>query len=308
MTGLRMLARHRGANDVNHGIVIGNVPYFDGDSAAIVEHAVAAEEAGWDGVFMGDHLCYSPDDQPQAEFDPWITLAGIATQTDELTLGTWVTTLPRRQPWQVARNLATLDRLSDGRVMLGTGLGVEDFYTPFGQSWEPKVLGEKYDEALDVITGLWSGDPFSYDGDHFSIDEVVMRPTPVREPRIPIVTGCWWPNKKPFARGADYDGIMPNWPSLFGRGDYGTKEGSGTPVEELREMMEFYHGLTDAPGEIVLPIDPVGGSEAYVETAKQLGATWLLTTHADAVYSSDDLQRDMADFSLEEQIRQGPPE
>lgn len=303
-----MPSRQRDAEDVNHGIVIGNMPYFDGDSADIIEHAVAAEEAGWDGVFMGDHLCYvDPDGRPQAEFDPWITLAGIATRTDELTLGTWVTTLPRRQPWQVARNLATLDRLSDGRVLLGTGLGVEEFYTTFGQSWEPKRLGQRYDEALEVITGLWSGDPVTFDGDHFSIDDAVMRPTPVQEPRIPIVAGCWWPNRKPFARGADYDGIMPNWPSLFGRGDYGAIDGSGTPAEELREMMEFYHGLTDDPGEVVLPVDPVGGSSAYVETVRRVGATCLLTTHADTIYAVDEGRRETSDFDLEEQIRQGPP-
>jgi alkanesulfonate monooxygenase SsuD/methylene tetrahydromethanopterin reductase-like flavin-dependent oxidoreductase (luciferase family) len=71
-----MPSRQTDADDVNHGIVIENVPYFDGDTAAIVEHAVAAEEVGWDGVFTGDHLCYSPDGQPQAEFDPWITMVG----------------------------------------------------------------------------------------------------------------------------------------------------------------------------------------------------------------------------------------
>lgn len=296
------------SEEVNHGIVIGNVPYFDGDTPDIIEFAVAAEEAGWDGVFMGDHLGYGDSDgQPPAEYDPWITLAGIATRTDELTLGTWVTTLPRRQPWQVARNLATLDRLSNGRVLLGTGLGVEEFYTTFGQSWEPKQLGQKYDEALEVITGLWSGERFSYDGEHFTVDDAVMHPTPVQDPRIPILTGCWWPNKKPFARGAEYDGIMPNWPSLFGEGEYGTREGSGEPTEEVREMMEFYHGITDEPGDIVLPIDPVGASSEYVETCTELGATWLLTTHADEIYAADESRRDTSAFSIEEQIRQGPP-
>lgn len=283
----------------NHGVVLGNVPYLEGDSTAIVEHAIAAEDAGWDGVFMGDHLIYGEwTDQPQNAFDPWITLAAIATRTDDLTLGTWVTTLPRRHPWQLARNLATLDHLSDGRVMLGSGLGAEPLYTTFGQAWEPKRLGEKYDEALDVITGLWEGTPFSYDGDHFTVEETVMRPTPVQEPRIPIVTGCWWPNKKPFARGARWDGIMPNWPSLFGRDD-----GGGTPVADVRAMLEFYHGLTDDPGEIVLPVDPVGASTEYVETCKELGATWLLTTHADEIYP----ERETEGFSLEAQIRQGPP-
>lgn len=295
--------------EVNHGIVIGNEPYMEGDSSSLVEHAVAAEAAGWDGVFMGDHLVNTEwADQPKAAFDPWMTLAGIATRTDDITLGTWVTTLPRRQPWQLARNLATLDHLSDGRVTLGAGLGGKSLYTTFGEPWEPKRLGQKYDEALDVITGLWTGEPFSYDGEHFTIDDAVMLPTPVQEPRIPIVMGCWWPNKKPFARGADYDGVMPNFPSLFGRGDHGTREGSGTPAAEVREMMEFYHAVDDDPGEIVLPIDPVGGSQEYVETCKEMGATWLLTTHAEAIYSADETTRDTSEFSLEARIRRGPPE
>jgi len=304
MVCMRTCTTMNEADAVNHGVVIGNEPYLEGDTAAIVEHAVAAEEAGWDGVFMGDHLVSGEwTDQPQNVFDPWVTLAGIATRTDDLTLGTWVTTLPRRQPWQLARDLATLDHLSGGRVMLGAGLGAEPLYTTFGQSWEPKRLGERYDEALDVVTGLWEGDSFSYDGEHFTVDDAVMRPTPLQDPRIPIVMGCWWPNKKPFARGADYDGIMPNWPSLFGREG---ADGASSPEEEVREMLEFYHGITDAPGEILLPIDPVGGTADYVEACKELGATWFLTTHVDEIYSEDG-ERDASNFELRERIRRGPP-
>lgn len=287
------------SRDPAHGIVIGNTPYLEGDSADIIEQAVAAERAGWDGVFMGDHLVYGDwTDGPQSAFDPWITMAGIATRTDDLTLGTWVTTLPRRQPWQLARDLATLDRISDGRVMLGAGLGAEVLYTTFGHDWEPKRLGEKYDEALEVITGLWKGEAYSFEGDHFTVEEAVMRPTPVQEPRIPIVAGCWWPNKKPFHRGAEWEGIMPNWESLFGRGDH-----AGEPEVELRAMLEYYYEIAEDPGEIVLPVDPVGASAEYVEACEELGATWLLTTHANEIYP----ETESDEFSLIEQIRQGPP-
>ncbi|MEF8813465.1 MAG: LLM class flavin-dependent oxidoreductase [Halovenus sp.] len=149
-----------------------------------------------------DHLVYADwTEQPRAAFDPWITMAGIATRTDDVTPGTWVTTLPRRQPWQVARNLATLDHLSNGRVPLGAGLGAEPLYTTFGEPRGSTTLGEKYDEALDVITDLWSGEPFSYDGDHYTVDEATMLPTPCRNRASLVVMGCWWPNKKPFARG-----------------------------------------------------------------------------------------------------------
>lgn len=205
-------------------------------------------------------------------------------------------------------DLATLDHLSDGRVMLGAGLGAEPLYTAFGESWEPKRLDQKYDEALDVITGLWRDEPFSYDGDHFTVDDAVVLPKPVQEPRIPIVLDGWWPNKKPFARAAEYDGIMPNWPSLFRRGDHATREVSGTPGAEVREMMELYHTVADDTGEIVLPIDPVGASTQYVETCREVGATWLLTTHAGAIYSAEEAETDTSGFCLEGRIRQGPPE
>ncbi len=144
-----------------------------------------------------------------------ITLAGIATRTEQITLGTWITPVPRRQPWQLARNLATLDQLSDGRVLLGTGLGTGPDFTHFGREYDQQKLGEAFDEALDIIAGLWHGEPFSYDGDHYTINEAVMLPTPIQQPRIPIVIGGWWPFKAAFHRGARWDGIAPNWPSLI---------------------------------------------------------------------------------------------
>lgn len=122
-----------------------------------------------------------------------------------------MTPIPRRQPWQVARNLATLGRLSEGRVILGSGLGREFDYASFGEAWEPKELGRKYDEALDIVAGLWRGDAFSYDGNHYTVDEAVVLPTPVQQPRTPIIVGGVWPNKKPFHRGARWDGIVPHY-------------------------------------------------------------------------------------------------
>jgi alkanesulfonate monooxygenase SsuD/methylene tetrahydromethanopterin reductase-like flavin-dependent oxidoreductase (luciferase family) len=115
-----------------HGLYLQNSPAYLGDLAdpeSMVEYAVAAEEAGWDGVFLADGLT------PQfPSVDPWITLSGIATRTERLRLGTWVTPIPRRHPWQVAQDLATLDHLSNGRVLLGAGLGNPGNYTTYGQA------------------------------------------------------------------------------------------------------------------------------------------------------------------------------
>jgi alkanesulfonate monooxygenase SsuD/methylene tetrahydromethanopterin reductase-like flavin-dependent oxidoreductase (luciferase family) len=271
---------------MQHGLWLTN----GDDILELVERAVAAEDAGWDGVFVSDSLPHS------VYPDPWVLLASIAARTEEIRLGTWVVPVPRRQPWQVAQEVATLDRLSDGRVILGAGLGNDDEYEAFGRPYEPRTLGDRFDEALDVIDGLWTGDPFSYDGDHFTLADAEVGPTPVQQPRVPILLGCWWPNKKPLHRGARWDGIMPFWPSLTGdgRGPNG-EEATGSP-EEVRAILEYYHGITDDPGEILLPNVPSKDAPEYVDICRELGATWLLTTDIDA--SSDDADR---------RIREGPP-
>jgi hypothetical protein len=135
------------------------------------------------------------------------------------------------------------------------------------------VLGQRYDEGLDVIDGLWSGEPFSYDGEHFTVDEAAMLPTPVQEPRIPIVAGGVWPNKKPIQRGARFDGIVPHWP-----GD-GVIPGNGDvdPAAVAQELLEFYHDHADEPGEIMLPLDPPGDSPQYSDVCREHGVTWLYT-------------------------------
>lgn len=295
------------SDDIKHGIVLLN-SQVDGDAQRLVEYGVAAEEAGWDGVFLADHLVPEGEDGPLDWPDPWITLAGIATRTDDIVLGSWVTPIPRRQPWQLARNLATLDRLSDGRVLLGTGLGRSFDYRTFGGSWEPRKLGEMYDEALDIITGLWTGEPFSYDGDHFTVDEAVLLPTPVQKPRIPIVIGGIWPNKAPFHRGARWDGIVPHYrgdgvipaEGIDGEeaDDLRMPERTDGPEDEVREMIDYYVGLSDDPGEILLPADPPPAGEEWESFCQDLGATWLYTRNLDPE-SGWDLTM--------ERVRRGPP-
>lgn len=286
---------------LNYGIVLPNW-IVGADTSQLVEFAVAAEEAGWDGVYLADHLAFPHadyDGPPIMDFhDPWITMGGIANRTDEITMASWITPIPRRQPWQVARDLATLDRLSDGRVILGTGLGnIATNYTPFGRIGDERVLGERYDEALEVIDGLWRGEPFSYQGEHFTIDEAAMLPTPVQEPRIPVVAGGVWPNRKPIRRGAHWDGIVPHWP-----GD-GVVPGDDEvdPAEIARDLLEYYHEYADEPGEIMLPLDPPGNSPEYREVRREYGVTWLYTRDLrESEYVSK------PDFAID-RIREGPP-
>ena len=90
------------------------------DPRAVTGVAAEAEEAGWHGVFVWDHLYWR---EPVRVGDPWIALAAIATATEEVRLGPMVTPLPRRRPATVARESVTLDRLSRGRLTLGVDIG-----------------------------------------------------------------------------------------------------------------------------------------------------------------------------------------
>jgi alkanesulfonate monooxygenase SsuD/methylene tetrahydromethanopterin reductase-like flavin-dependent oxidoreductase (luciferase family) len=255
-------------NKIKHGLWLQNG--IDFSVQEIVECAVEAEEAGWDGIFVSDAPSWGYS-------DPWTVLAAIAARTKRIKIGTWITPLPIDLPWRIAHTLASLDQLSHGRVLLGVGLGTPSEYKMFTGSYKPKELGQKYDEALEIITGLWKGEPFSYSGEFFTIKDAKLPVQPVQQPRIPIVMGCWWPNKKPFRRAAQWDGIMPSWPAMVsGKGPQG-EEQTGSLEEELRELLNFYFKLTDDPGEIILPDRP--DNKSYRELCNELGATWLLATH-----------------------------
>ncbi|WP_440989024.1 LLM class flavin-dependent oxidoreductase [Haloarchaeobius baliensis] len=279
-----------------HGLYLQNCNVYLGDLATptnMLEYAVAADEAGWDGVFMADGL------YPEfPSVDPWTTLAGIATRTSDVVLGTWITPVCRRLPWQLAHDLATLDRLSDGRVLLGAGLGSEGNYTTFGEEWDPKRLARRYEEVLEILTELWTGEHVDHDGEFYTLDGAVLPYTPVQEPRIPILLGCWWPNRNPFRRAADWDGIMPAAPSFWGSEGEQGEPVTGTVEEELTEMLAFYREHTDEPKELLLPVDIPEAPADFAALCREVGATWLLTSSLlDDESHADNLAR----------IREGPP-
>lgn len=276
---------------VQHGVWLKNGWTLDVDQ--VVEHAIAADQAGWDGVFVSDSMW-------EGLSDPWTVLAAIAVRTERVRLGTWITPLPSKVPWELAHTLASLDQLSNGRVLLGTGLGLKHYYETFEGGYDPRALGRKYDEALEVMTGLWSGEPFSFDGEFFTLDGAKLPVTPVQQPRIPIVMATWWPNKKPFRRAAKWDGIMPSWPACFpgGKGPQG-EQAPGGFEDQMRELIGYYHSLTNDPGEIVLDLHSPGATEQHAELAQELGATWFITT-----YNHEGMARPTPTL---EQIQQGPP-
>ena len=163
-----------------------NVPNFGEFAAAEVFAEVArrAEEAGWDALLVWDHVVEQKDLRREIA-DPWILLTAAPWRPAG---SGWA---PRSRPWPgggrpAAREVATLDRLTGGRMVLGAGLGapVDDEYASFGDTTDTKVLAERLDEGLYALDLLWSGEPVTYRGDHITIDDVVFLP-----PRC-SVRGC----------------------------------------------------------------------------------------------------------------------
>jgi alkanesulfonate monooxygenase SsuD/methylene tetrahydromethanopterin reductase-like flavin-dependent oxidoreductase (luciferase family) len=147
-----------------------------GDPRILADLARLAEASGWDAVFLEDYICYTNDTYhslPGAPtYDPWVALAAMALHTERVRLGTSVTPLPRRRPWKLAREAVTLDHLSHGRLILGVGSGDarEQGFSRVGEVVDARQRAEMLDEGLDILVGLWSGQPFSYTGKHYAID------------------------------------------------------------------------------------------------------------------------------------------
>ncbi|MGH3394387.1 MAG: LLM class flavin-dependent oxidoreductase [Streptosporangiaceae bacterium] len=187
------------------------VPNFAEDPAGLIELGVAAEQAGFDGYFLWDHIVFSDSGDGPPIADPWLVLGVVAARTSRIKLGTMITPVPRRRPWQLARQTTTLDRLSGGRVILGVGIG-SPAYADFGIFHEPQGARERadlLDEGLDVLAGLRTGERFSYSGQHFTVDPVRFTPPPVQQPRIPVWVGGILPATRTVDRAARWDGMVP---------------------------------------------------------------------------------------------------
>jgi len=261
----------------------------------VAELAHEAEDAGWDGFFLWDHLNYRqaglPD--PLAVADPWMLLAAIALRTRSIKLGPMVTPLPRRRPWKLARETVTLDHLSGGRLILGVGLGTNFFgeYHDFGEPTDDRGRAEMLDEGLAVLTHLWSGEQFSYEGKHYQLSQMQFLPKPLQQPRIPIWIAGNWPYKKPFRRAAQFDGVFPQM-----------HERALTP-EDYPELL----GYTYAQRTQTTPFDVVaGGLTSGTDKAQdaervgafaQAGATWWLESF-DPIQTFEQVRQ---------RIHQGPP-
>jgi len=179
------------------------------DPRTMAKMAADAEKSGWDGFFLWDHIVEWKN--KVLLHDSFTTLAAIAVRTSRIRIGTTLTPLPRLKPWLAARETVSLDHLSNGRFTLGVGLGAQEScdYERFGEDPDNKVLASKLDESLEIITGLWTGKPFSYRGKHYQVGPTQFLPSPKQTPRIPIWVGGFWPRKAPFGRAARWDGVIP---------------------------------------------------------------------------------------------------
>lgn len=240
------------------------LPIFDelADPAVVATVAADAEESGWDGLFVWDHLAYTAPVRDIA--DPWITLAAVACATQRLRIGPMVTPLPRRRPVKVAREVATLDRLSQGRVTLGVGIGGDGAaeFSGTGEQLDARVRGRMLDEGLTVLRAAWSGEPGSHRGEHYVLDGLTIRPTPVQRPAPPVWIALRRGNPAPLRRAVRHDGMFPI--------EVDTPDQLAEIVAEARALRPADAGAFD-----VAVGGPAGTDTAPYEAA---GATWWMTS------------------------------
>jgi alkanesulfonate monooxygenase SsuD/methylene tetrahydromethanopterin reductase-like flavin-dependent oxidoreductase (luciferase family) len=241
-------------------------PYADPRVLADLAHR--AEDAGWDGFFIWDHVQVS---WPDAVGDTTVQLAAIAMATSRIRFGPMVTPLPRRHPWKLAREAATLDRLSGGRLILGIGLGGDWFteLSTFGYPLDDVVRAEILDEGLAIVRGLLSGEPYSFAGKHYTIKPTQFLPKPI-QPRIPIWIAGTWPRPRPFRRAARHDGVVPMSSNIE----------KDLSTEDVRAIARFIkeHRASDSAFDLLHAGDTAGKSprEAadIVAPFVEAGATW----------------------------------
>jgi alkanesulfonate monooxygenase SsuD/methylene tetrahydromethanopterin reductase-like flavin-dependent oxidoreductase (luciferase family) len=277
-----------------------------GDARVIADLARDAEAAGWDGFFLWDHIAERDESGgPLPHADPWLALTAAAMQTTSIKLGTTITPLPRRRPHKLARETATLDRLSNGRLVLGVGTGGGKLeWDRLGEETSPRARGRMLDEGLDILAGLWSGEPFLFDGEYYHIEETRFLPPPIQQPRIPVWVGGIWPNKRPFRRMARWNGMFPLF-NVFGPDQVPVYAEAVAFVQAERKRL----GLT-GPFDVIKmgmsPGDDPAEAAAILNPAVEAGATWWLELLMAEVYEFNPTDPE-AYAVLRDRVLQGPP-
>jgi alkanesulfonate monooxygenase SsuD/methylene tetrahydromethanopterin reductase-like flavin-dependent oxidoreductase (luciferase family) len=262
------------------------------DPKVVASLATQAEASGWDGVFLWDHMLARPG---MAVADAWVTMAAIAVATTRVRFGAMVTPLPRRRPWMLARQMATLDQLSDGRLIGGIGLGDDGWteFSSFGEEVDPVVRGEMLDESLDLLRQFLSGTDVHFEGRHFTVNSTPFLPMPRQVP-LPIWGAVRWPRRKPLTRIAKLQGCFP----IFA--------GSGPPQppkpSDVVAIRDALHALgagadPDIVVRFVLSRQDASSMHDTIAELEDAGVTWILEAIAPGAPASD-----VADVA-----RAGPP-
>ena len=248
------------------------------DAGEVANLAAVAEDAGWDGLFVWE---------PVWGVDAWISLGLAAVRTSRLRLGTMLTPPSRRRPAELASQVATVDRLSNGRVILSVGLGAPDSgFEAFGEVTDRRTRAELVDECLDVVTGLWAGQPFTYSGRHYQIEPTSF-PTigsTVQQPRVPIWCVGAIDRPRSMQRALRWDGLLPQ---VVG----------GDPVT-LEQIEKIRAELGERRYDIVIEGE---GSQHSPAAWAEAGATWWIESMWGAMNESQPV------LAAEDRLREGPP-
>jgi alkanesulfonate monooxygenase SsuD/methylene tetrahydromethanopterin reductase-like flavin-dependent oxidoreductase (luciferase family) len=288
-----------GSYNMKFGISVSNLGMY-GDFDGLIALAQDAEEGGWDGVFPWDHILHKPRADARV-IDPWIALATIASCTKKILLGPMVTPLARRRPWKVARESVSLDHLSKGRLILGVGLGsvVKQDFSRFGEETENQIRGEKLDESLSILQGLWKGEPFGFSGKHYRVEEgTTFLPRPYgQKDSIPIWVGGgrWGWRMRPFRRAARFEGSFPEFTDNNGEKVANYFEKIAKYIQQRRGNLEGFDFVTLGKA----PRSERKLREYFEPILKSGKITWWI----ERVYSwKGDLDQ------IRSKIREGPPD
>jgi hypothetical protein len=267
------------------GIVM---PYPSAGDA--VEFAAVAEDHDWDGFFVWESVW---------GIDAWVSLGAAAVKTKTIQLGTMLSPLSRMRPWKVASEYITLDQLSGGRAILAVGLGAADTgFAEFGEETNMKVRAELMDEALDIITGLFDGQPFEYPGKHYKVESTQFFPPPNPIKQTIWVVGLLGSNRS-MSRVVKFQGLLPS--VRDGNGKWRALEPGD--VEQMRDFVE-QQGCDEGYDIVVEGTTPGDDSVKAAEEVRKwqdAGATWW-------VESMWQIQNEPGRRALfEERIKQGPP-
>lgn len=258
----------------------------------ILEMAREAEAAGWDGIFTWDDVAITGVES----YDPWPMLGALATITERVTLGAMIFAFARRKPWEVARQVLTVDHLSGGRLVLPVALGVPDdggFSRVNTDTADRRIRAERLDECLEYLDRAAAGEIFSFEGKHYQSADMQFIPRPIQQPRVPVWTVAQWPAPKSMSRAARWDGILPtlkNFPPL-----------EPSDIADVKKWM-IEHRDIDAPFELIIEGRTTGtdreADRAQLAPIAAAGATWFIESRWDDTDTPE---------SLLERVRQGPP-